>query len=143
MKKVALTVFGILGLAASANAQGTWYTNQAQWQSLVSNVRTADYNTLGSQSSTYTVNGITATATGGFTNTAGKLETARNNTTITFTFSGNAFCGVFGNIRADGNGLSGSGAAFTINGVPNNPGTTGATFNLNSGYRFLGYISDS
>jgi hypothetical protein len=43
MKKVALTVFGILGLAASANAQGTWYTNQALWQSLVSNVRTATY----------------------------------------------------------------------------------------------------
>lgn len=142
MKKVAFTVFGILGLSASANAQGTWYTDQALWQSLVSNVQTADYNTFRSQTSPYTVNGITATASGGFTNTAGQLNTARNDTQVTFTFSGNSFCGVFGNILESNGSLTTSGAQIRINDVINNPGGA-TTFNLQGRYRFLGYISDS
>jgi hypothetical protein len=35
MKKVAMTVVGVLALAASANAQGTWYTDRATWESLL------------------------------------------------------------------------------------------------------------
>ena len=35
MKKVAMTVVGVLALAASANAGGTWYTSYATWQSLL------------------------------------------------------------------------------------------------------------
>ena len=35
MKKVAMTVLGVLTLTASANAGGTWYTDQALWQSLL------------------------------------------------------------------------------------------------------------
>ena len=34
MKKVAITVFGVLALAGSANAQGAWYTSYATWHSL-------------------------------------------------------------------------------------------------------------
>ena len=34
MKKVAMTVLGVVSLAASANAQGTWYSKYATWQSL-------------------------------------------------------------------------------------------------------------
>lgn len=34
MKKVAITVFGVLALAGSANAGGTWCTDYATWRSL-------------------------------------------------------------------------------------------------------------
>ena len=35
MKKVAITVLGVLALAGSANAQGAWYTSYATWHSLL------------------------------------------------------------------------------------------------------------
>ena len=37
MKKVVMTVIGVLAIAASASAQGTWYTNESLWKSLITN----------------------------------------------------------------------------------------------------------
>jgi hypothetical protein len=65
MKKVAMTAVGVLALAGSANAQGTWYTNKALWQSLVTNVGTANYNTLvNTNTNSILDGGVTATSTG-------------------------------------------------------------------------------
>jgi hypothetical protein len=90
MKKGAITVVGVLALAASANAdppRGTWYTNQALWQSLVSNVSTATYTTVPSGSSPWTEAGVTAAAaSGSWVRGAvlGSLST-QNVTPVTFT----------------------------------------------------------
>ena len=140
MKKVALTVFGILGLAASANAQGTWYTDQALWLSRTTVTNTADYNSLpnGLFNSPYTEAGVTATATNAFYNLGiGALSTHVVDP-ITFTFSGNAFGGMFGITNITGS-LIADGMKFSVDGSSTN------VYNLTSttGYTFLGYISDS
>jgi hypothetical protein len=141
MKKVSLTVFGILGLAASANAQGTWYTDQALWQSLVTNVSTATYTTRPSATNVpWTEAGVTATAGIGrwYTSIRGALAT-QSVTPVTFTFAGNAFGGMFA--MTDNRDAYRAGTMnFSVDGSLVN------TYNLTtsaSNFTFLGYISDS
>jgi hypothetical protein len=137
MKKVAFTVFGILGLAASANAQGTWYTDKALWESLTTVSNTANYNSFPS-SSPYTEAGVTATASGGFYNLGiGALSTF-GNVPITFTFSGNAFGGMFGVTNFGGSFIA-NGMNFSVDDSLTNIYSLTST----TGYTFLGYISDS
>ena len=146
MKKVAMTVVGVLALAASANADpplGTWYTNQALWQSLVSNVSTATYTTVPSGSSPWTEAGVTAAAGSGswYSSIPGSLSTA-SATPVTFTFSGNAF-GSFVRMRMPNKGnnfFPSLGMDFSIDDSLTNTQilTTSA-----SNYTFLGYISNS
>ena len=69
MKKLAITVLGVMALAASANAQGTWYTDKALWESLTTVSNTANYNEdppNGFFTSPYTESGVVHTASGGF-----------------------------------------------------------------------------
>lgn len=132
-----MTAVGVLALAGSANAQGTWYTNKALWQSLVTNVGTANYSTT--QSPTYSIQdgGVTATASGTgpirvYSSGGGYLY-AKTNIPVTFTFSGNAFFGDFS--TAD----PGSITAY-IDGSLTNLSSISTTQDAGS---FLGYISNS
>jgi hypothetical protein len=139
MKKLAITVFGVLALAASANAQGTWYTDQALWLSRTTVTNTASYNSVsGFVDNPYTENGVTATSTEQFVGIGnGTLTTKSKPNPITFSFTGNAFGGLFG-MRT--NTLQADGMNFSIEGeVGNVYSLTSAT----TGYTFLGYISDS
>jgi hypothetical protein len=140
MKKLAITALGVLTLAASANAQGTWYTDQALWLSRTTVTNTADYNALPSAffSSPYTEAGVTATATGGFYNIGINALTTNNTFPITFTFSGNAFSGMFGMTNLPGT-LVADGMNFSVDGSLTNIYSLTST----TGYTFLGYISDS
>jgi hypothetical protein len=64
MKKVVMTVIGVLAIAASASAQGTWYTNESLWKSLITNtISTANFNPVDPSGSghTHVEAGITAT----------------------------------------------------------------------------------
>jgi len=146
MKKGAMTVVGVLALAASANAQGTWYTNQALWQSLVSNVSTATYTTVPSGSSPWTETGVTAAAASGSWiqgAIAGSLST-QNVTPVTFTFSGNSFGGMFSLnwLWLDGVRYINSPGVmnFSIDGSMTN---TESLTTITNTYIFLGYISNS
>lgn len=148
MKKVAMTVVGVLVLAASANAQGTWYTNRALWESLISNVSTAGYN--GSPQIDYGFaepaklieNGVTAQLSESFNileANNGVLQTYSTNLPITFTFSGNAFFGEFATANSSYDQAVGS-IDFSIDGSLTN---TQSLTTSASNYTFLGYISDS
>jgi hypothetical protein len=147
MKKGAMTVVGVLALAASANAdppRGTWYTNQALWQSLVSNVSTATYTTVPSGSSPWTEAGVTAAAaSGSWVRGAvlGSLST-QNVTPVTFTFNGNSFGGLFSlNYLWRGGRYAQSYTVmnFSIDGSITNT----QSFTTSNNYTFLGYISNS
>jgi hypothetical protein len=140
MKKLAITALGVLALAASANAQGTWYTSYATWLSRTTVVDTANYGSVlpGFVANPYTENGVTATSTGNLAGFGdGTLTTSGKKESITFSFTGNAFGGLFG-MRT--NTLLADGMNFSIEGeVGNVYSLTSAT----TGYTFLGYISDS
>jgi len=141
VKKVAITVFAILGLAASANAQGTWYTNQALWQSLVTNVRTADYTSVESGTSVIE-NGITATISNTPTILAlypGGFLGAATDIPITFTSSGNAFSTQCW-LNAGRAGQGAGSVKFSVDGSLTNIYDLPTTA---SGNTFLGYISNS
>jgi hypothetical protein len=129
-----------LALAASANAQGTWYTDQALWLSRTTVVNTADYNAIpnGFFNSPYTEAGVTATATGGLYNVGIPAITTNNTVPITFTFSGNAFSGMFGMTNNPGT-LVADGMNFSVDGSLTNIYSLTST----TGYTFLGYISDT
>ena len=143
-----MTVVGVLALAASANADpplGTWYTNQALWQSLVSNVSTAPYTTVPSGSSPWTEAGVTAAAGSGAWikgATPGSLST-QSLTPVTFTFNGNSFGGLFSlNYQWSKGGRFVQWPEvmnFSIDGSITN--TQSLTTSIN--YTFLGYISNS
>ena len=147
MKKVAMTAVGVLVLAGSANAQGTWYTNKALWQSLVSNVQTANYTGPAidygfPESAKLIENGVTAqlSQSGNVLEANnGALRTYDTNLPITFTFSGNGFFGEFATANGSYDQAVGS-IDFSIDGSLTNKQslTTSA-----SNYTFLGYISDS
>jgi len=132
---VASTV--LLSLAsASANAQGTWYTNYNMWRSLVTNVQTAEYNS-GPENLTapWIENDITAT-TGvrGWYTEGGFLSTFKHDP-VTFTFAGNAFGGYFG--------LDGSASGTMQFNAGGSVYSDLSVTNRSNGYTFLGYISDS
>ena len=135
MKKVAMTAVGVLALAGSANAQGTWYTNKALWQSLVTNVGTANYNTLvNTNTNSILDGGVTATSTGNKLRVySGGYLKALEDVPVTFTFSGNAFFGDFSTTNA---------ASITayIDGSLTNFSSISTTQDAGS---FLGYISNS
>ena len=137
MKKVVMTVVGVLALTAQANAQGTWYTDKALWQSLVTNVGTANYSTAStSPTNSKTDGGVTATCTGNnlrVFGTGGGYLKASTNVPVTFTFAGNAFFGDFSTADA------GSITAY-IDGSLTNISSISTTTSAGS---FLGYISNS
>lgn len=140
MKKVAITVLGVMAVAASANAQGTWYTDKALWESLTTVTKTADYNASpnGFFTSPYTEAGVTATAAGGFYGLGIGALSTNGTDPITFTFSGNAFGGMFGITEINGS-LIADGMNFSVDGSLTNIYSLTST----TGYTFLGYISDS
>ena len=147
MKKLLTSTLAVFAISVAANAQGTWYTDQSLWQSRLTSVGgTAEYNSLGSGffNSPYTENGVTATAAGGFFADASYGALSTNNPSaapLVFTFSGNAFGGMFGMTGASFNFLA-DGMNFSVDGSLTNvySMTSPATTNT---YTFLGYISDS
>ena len=147
MKKVAMTFVGVLALAGSANAQGTWYTNKALWQSLVSNVQTANYTGPAidygfPEPAKLIENGVTAQLSESLKALEannGALRTYDTNLPITFTFSGNAFFGEFATANNSYDQAVGS-IDFSIDGSLTN---TQSLTTSASNYTFLGYISDS
>ena len=154
MKKLLTSTLAVLAISVTANAQGTntqgtWYTDQALWQSRLTSVGgTAEYNSLGGgfRTGPYTESGVTATAAGGFfTDTRyGALSTNNNsNTALEFTFSGNAFGGMFGMTDSNFNFLA-DGMNFSVfdNGSFTDGYNMTSTATTNT-YTFLGYISDS
>ena len=132
-----MTVVGVLALAAQANAQGKWYTNYAEWQSLVTNVDTANFSTAStSPTNSKFDRGVTATGTGNSLRvyaTGGGYLKANDNIPVTFTFAGNAFFGDFYTTDA---------ASITayIDGSLTNFSSISTTQEAGS---FLGYISNS
>jgi len=140
MKKLAITALGVLALAASANAQGTWYTDQALWLSRTTVTNTADYNAspVGFFNGPYTEAGVTATVTGGLYGLGIGALSTNNQVPITFTFSGNAFSGMFGMTDSPGT-LVADGMNFSVDGSLTNIQSLTST----TGFSFLGYISDS
>ena len=128
-----MTVVGVLALAASANAQGTWYTDQALWQSLVTNVITANYNVAGLSGTSIEENGVTATASSGNLLTSSGYVRGGGAVAVTFTFSGNAFWGQFSSDRST------SSANFYLNGSL----TADRFLSTSNSYTSMGYISDS
>ena len=129
-------------VSASANAQGTWYTNKALWESLVTNVQTAEYDPASQPNSRFNPwieNGITATTTDQWYlySTLSFLTTNNPQKPVTFTFEGNAFGGYF---AVDSEALDASSVlTFTVD------GSQSRTLNVGprSSYTFLGYISNS
>lgn len=140
MKKLAVTLVGVLALAASGNAQGTWYTDYATWQSLVTNVQTANYSYTPTGSGPLIENGITATASVAWWETYGTLTTY-DAVPINFSFSGNAFGGYFGMTDFDGKFVA-EDMTFSIDGSTTNVRNLTSS-SVNDSYKFLGYISDS
>ena len=145
MKKVAITVLGVLTLTASANAQGTWYTDYATWKSLITNDLRAAYVIEPSGSSPWTEAGVTAAAGSGAWikgATPGSLST-QSLTPVTFTFNGNSFGGLFSlNYQWSKGGRFVQWPEvmnFSIDGSITN--TQSLTTSIN--YTFLGYISNS
>ncbi len=144
MKKLLTSTLAVFALSVTANAQGTWYTDQSTWlANLTSSVTTADYNSIpnGFFTSPYTENGVTATATGGFYGIGLPALTTNLLEPITFTFSGNAFAGFFGMTNLPG-ALVSDGMNFSVDGSLTNVYSLTST-TAGSGYTFLGYISDS
>ena len=144
IKKLTVSALAVLALSVTANAQGTWYTDQSTWlANLTSSVTTADYNSrndAGFFNSPYTENGVTATAPRGLYGVGGALST-NDQDPITFTFSGNAFAGFFGITNGPG-ALVSDGMNFSVDGSLTNVYSLTST-TAGSGYTFLGYISDS
>ena len=141
MKNVVLAVFGVLAIAASANAQGKWYTDVNEF---ISNLNFAGgfasttYNTNIAAANSITHSGVTATATGSgtvqsFSNPLGYLQ-ASADTPVTFTanFLPNAFYGVFQTTSSGSVDLNVEGSLTSAYNL--------STTNTDS---FLGYISDS
>jgi hypothetical protein len=146
MKKLAITALGVLALAASAHAQGTWYTDQALWLSRTTVVDTANYNALGNGFMPGPVieNGVTATASGGFYIDSRYPALSSNSSSIVplgFTFSGNAFGGMFGMTDSSFNWIT-DGMNFSVDGSVTNVYSITSPSITNT-YAFLGYISDS
>ena len=144
MKKLLTSTLAVFAISVAANAQGTWYTDQSTWlANLTSSVTTADYNSrngVGYFSSPYTESGVTATAIGGFFGINLPALTTNLTSPITFTFSGNAFGGLFGMTESFGTLLS-DGMTFSVDGTTVNG--SGYSLTSTTGYTFLGYISDS
>lgn len=152
-----MTAVGVLTVAGSANAQllGTWYTDQTEWLKLVTNasISTASY-TNDPTGDSWEKNpweelGITATATSGYwySSVPGRprrsvLRTLDNNVPITFTFSGNAFAGLFGMTDYFTDVPEVSGMTFSIDGSVTESNYINST-QSGTGFTFLSYISDS
>ena len=143
IKKLTVSALAVLALSVTANAQGTWYTDQSTWlANLTSSVTTANYNSLPNNflNSPYTENGVTSTASLGLYGVQGALSTNALQP-ITFTFSGNAFAGFFGITNGPG-ALVSDGMNFSVDGSLTNVYSLTST-TAGSGFTFLGYISDS
>ena len=140
MKKVAITVLAVFALAATAKAQGTWYTDSSTYNSRITTIGgSASYNslvTVALVSSPYTEGGVTATSSSSFISFGdGTLTTGSTAVPITFSFSGNAFSGMFGTRNPAPDGMN-----FSVDGSLTN---VYSLTSLATGYKFLGYISDT
>ena len=124
-------------VSTCAHAQGTWYTNRATWESLVTNFQTANYNGTGSGTSVVD-NGVTATGSD-LSVTFSTLLSDVSNAPITFTFSGNAFYGEF---HTNGSGSVTFSVDNSLTNVYSLP-TTARDGTPSEGLSFLGYISNS
>jgi hypothetical protein len=154
MKKVVMTVIGVLAIAGSANAQllGTWYTDEALWTSLITNtISTANFNPVDPSGSghTHVEAGITATVPatstylsffGNFGSDGSSLGT-NGDVPVTFAFGSNAFAGYFGHWDAFGQPMQ-KAMTFNIDESLTERYTLTST-TAGFGFSFLGYISNS
>lgn len=102
MKKLLSAAAASLIFVGTANAQGTWYTDYNTWLTQMTSVGgvaqfdTIGYGPLGSQS--YTENGVTVSVPsvdGLWGTLPGHIGAVQSGDSLTVTFSGNAFGGVF------------------------------------------------
>ena len=133
---IAASTLALSLVSASANAQGTWYTDKALWESLVTNVSTAEYNSgPDSDFLPWEENGITANSPDIWNYGGSFLSVEFALSRVSFTFEGNAFGGLFATNSPFGGNLR-----FIVDGSQSND--LGVT-SRSSGYTFLGYISNS
>ena len=127
--------------AKTVNAQGQWYTDYDAWRSRIIlggpfGAQTADYTTRYTNGSApWIESGITATTTGNWVHNGSSLSTNNLLAPVTFTFAGNAFGGNFAVASATTAVLS-----FTVDGSQSRDLSVTRS---QSGYTFLGYISNS
>jgi hypothetical protein len=153
MKKVVMTVIGVLAIAASASAQGTWYTNESLWKSLITNtISTANFKNVEDPAwvgYTHVEAGITATVPatstylsffGNFGSDSSSLGT-NGDVPVTFAFGSNAFAGYFGHWDAFGQPMQ-KAMTFNIDESLTERYTLTST-TAGFGFSFLGYISNS
>jgi hypothetical protein len=139
MKKVLLGAVAAIAVTGAANAQGQWYTSYTDWAANITGLTTANYNAMPALvGNPYFENGVTASNAQGFVDLNGALSTETNGP-VTFTFGTNSFGGMFALTNLEGDFVSDA-WSFTIDG---NPSSLPISTSSQSGYSFLGYISDS
>jgi hypothetical protein len=142
MKKVFIGAVLALAITGAANAQGTWYTNQAAWTAAVTSIQTENYSNVvtASQSINSGFGGLVTSTTfvsGLIPATTGGITTNDPAAPITFSFtSGNAFAFVGGVSDVYYNSVPGNLAVTVSDG-----GTY--TFGSTNPFSFLGYVSNS
>jgi hypothetical protein len=141
MKKVLLGAIAAIVVTGAANAQGTWYTNQAAWTAAVTSIQTENYTNIvtGSQTIGSSFGGLVTSTTfvSGFIPATVGVTTDDESAPVTFTFtSGNAFAFVGG--LTDENFAVASGNM----GVTVSDGSV-YSFASTNPFSFLGYVSNS
>jgi hypothetical protein len=141
----------LVGIAAStallslvstrAHAQGTWYTNRAEWQSLVTNIGIATYDenseTFGAYDH-YVEDHVDAADYGGQLSVGNGYLTTVDPTTVRFDYSVEPFHAFFGEFRTSSDGFLDFSVGYFGPGSHNYRLTTTAGADS-----FLGYISNS
>jgi len=141
MKKVLFGAIAAIVVTGAANAQGTWYTNQAAWTAAVTSIQTENYSNIvtGSQSINSNFGGLVTSTTfqTGFMPATVGVTTVDAAAPVTFSFtSGNAFAFIGGVSDDSFNSVAGN-LSVTVN----DGGTY--TFGSTNPFSFLGYVSNS
>jgi hypothetical protein len=128
-------------VSAAANAQGTWYTDREQWQSLVTNIGIATYDGVSEtvdENNHYVEDNVDSTGLGVRQFIRNDYLTTETGGTVRFDYSGSPFHAFCGEFRTSSNGS----LDFTVYNF--GPGSSTYTLTTSAGAdSFLGYISNS
>jgi hypothetical protein len=129
-------------VSAAAYAQGTWYTDREQWQSLVTNIGIATYDGVSKtypENRFHIENNVRARDYGGQLSIGNGYLTTVSNSAIRFDYSDSAFHAFCGDFSTSSNG-SHAFEVFDFNGEPIDAYSLTTSAGADS---FLGYISTS